>query len=148
MEKEILPAASGSNDGGEHPTRRPGAAGPSSQTETEILADIRIALGKLSHVRMERNNSGRFKDISGRWIKFGVFSPGAPDLIGFVQFRGLPVFCSIEVKRPGAKTTPALLVDQIRLRDLIRGFGGFAGFADSVEDALDIVDGGMGCDPH
>jgi hypothetical protein len=59
-----------------------------------------------------------------------------PDLLG----QRLGVFCGVEVKRPGGRSTP-------QQRDwvaTIRSLGGRAGFAESVEQARDIMAGGFG----
>jgi len=43
---------------------------------------------------------------------------------------------AIEVKRPNGRRNP----DQVRFIDLVIGYGGIGGFAESVEDAIRIID--------
>ena len=106
-----------------------------NDSETAILQSIRLALGKRSDVLMFRNNTGALKDINGRLVRFGL-GPGSSDLIGFVVRGGLCLFCAIEVKAPGGARSPA----QARFIQIVRDAGGLAGFAESVEDAMRIVD--------
>ena len=143
---KISPVASESADASQGLPPQPEATG--QLTETAVLQSIRLSIGKLPHVLIDRNNSGKLRTETGRWVEFGVFAPGAPDLIGFVIVNGNPIFCAIEVKRPGAHTAPALLAQQIQFINLIRSVHGLAGFAESVSDALDIIKGGNGCPPH
>lgn len=115
----------------------------SAPLESTIQADIRKAVGLLSHVRLWRNNSGVLYDGTGRPVRYGVGQPGGSDLIGLTQIvvtpemvgRTLAVFTAAEVKRPKAKVPQA----QLDFLAFIRDFGGIAGVVRSAEDALTLV---------
>lgn len=122
--------------------------------ETPILHEIRAALLKVPGVQVWRNNTGKLKDHTGRLVTYGL-APGSSDLIGIVHLR-TPVlgaggkvlghvddawsrcgrFFAFEVKRPGEKPNAA----QLQFLDLVRSFGGAAGWGSSVEDAVGFVE--------
>jgi hypothetical protein len=106
-------------------------------SETDIMR--RIMLGVTGNeVKLFRNNSGAFKDKSGRWTKFGV-GIGGSDLIGLKSIvvhpsmigSRLAVFCAVEVKSETGRMTP----EQQHFLDVILAAGGLAGIARSVADA-------------
>jgi hypothetical protein len=112
--------------------------------ETEIQQRVRLAVGALPGVRLWRNNSGKLPDPrTGRWVQFGVASPGGSDLIGYRSITITPdmvgstvaVFTAIEVKTPTGRATPA----QRHFIDHVRRAGGIAGIVRSVADAQRIV---------
>jgi hypothetical protein len=111
-------------------------------TEQNIQQQIRLALSKTGS-RMFRNNSGAFKDSTGRWVRYGVANPGGSDLIGWTPVkvtaemvgRTLAVFTAIEVKGPKGKTSP----EQTNFIDRVKIDGGIAGVARSAEDATQIT---------
>ena len=74
--------------------------------------------------------TGKIKGRGGHWITLGY--PGMADIVG--QLRTGQVF-AIEVKRPGQK--PSKL--QQEFIDVMNRFGGVAGWADSVDSALNII---------
>lgn len=111
-------------------------------TEQNIQQEIRLALSKTGS-RMFRNNSGAFKDSTGRWVRYGVANPGGSDLIGWTPVkvtpdmvgRTLAVFTAIEVKTPKGKTSP----EQTNFIDRVKFDGGIAGVARSANDATQIT---------
>jgi len=107
-------------------------------SEAQIQQDIRIALGRRSV--LFRNNSGAYQcPKTGRWIHYGVGSPGGSDLIGWHTMEITPdmvgqrvaVFTAIEVKKPTGKVTEA----QQNFVDQVQKAGGIAGICRSVQDA-------------
>jgi len=116
--------------------------------ETAIQQHIRLALGKLRHVRMFRNNCGKLPDPrTGRWIEFGVGNPGGGDLLGWRTVTVTPEmvgqkvaqFVSLEVKTATGRVRP----EQERWRQVVQQAGGVAAVVRSVEDAeraLDVTD--------
>lgn len=116
--------------------------------ETAIQQHIRLALGKLRHVRMFRNNCGKLPDPrTGRWIEFGVGNPGGGDLLGWRTVTVTPEmvgqqvaqFVSLEVKTATGRVRP----EQERWRQVVEQAGGVAAVVRSVEDAeraLDVTD--------
>ena len=109
-------------------------------SETAIQQRIRLALGKLRHVRMFRNNCGKLPDPrTGRWIEFGVGNPGGGDLLGWRTVTVTPEmvgqriaqFVSLEVKTPTGRVRP----EQERWRQAVEKAGGVAAVVRSVEDA-------------
>ena len=116
--------------------------------ETAIQQHIRLALGKLRHVRMFRNNCGKLPDPrTGRWIEFGVGNPGGGDLLGWRTVTVTPEmvgqqvaqFVSLEVKTATGRVRP----EQARWRQVVAEAGGVAAVVRSVEDAeraLDVTD--------
>jgi hypothetical protein len=111
-----------------------------ANSETDLQQRVRLALGLLPDVRLWRNNSGKLPDPrTGRWVQFGVASPGGSDLIGYRSITITPdmvgqrvaVFTAIEVKTATGRATPA----QRNFIDHIRKAGGIAGIVRSVGDA-------------
>lgn len=111
-------------------------------TETALLQDIRLKLSR-GDVRLFRNNQGRFQDITGRWIQFGVGNPGGSDLIGFRSVtisqqhvgRTFAIFCAIECKSSKGVVT----AEQENFLSTVRRSGGIAGVARSVADAESLL---------
>jgi len=101
--------------------------------ETRIQNLIRIALSEKGVVNF-RNNTGILKDRNGRAVRFGL-CVGSADIIGLTPHGR---FVAIEVKCEGKKPTEA----QVRFIELVKKHGGIAGVAHSVQEALDIVEGG------
>jgi len=108
--------------------------------ETDIQNAIRLALSEEDILNF-RNNTGVLKDITGRPVKYGLCK-GSSDIIGIRktkitsemvgQFVG--IFVAIEVKAPGKVATP----EQLNFLEQIRGHGGIAGVATSVDDLKKI----------
>lgn len=117
---------------------------PSSDASSEaaLQATIRRELGSLPDVRVWRNNVGSLKDATGRPVRFGL-AEGSSDLVAIVAPHGRMV--AIECKHPGwtaAKRGGRAdhEAKQRKFLDIVRAFGGVAGFATSLEDALALVD--------
>ncbi len=115
-----------------------------ANTETDIQQRIRLAVGTLPGLRLWRNNSGKLPDPrTGRWVQFGVASPGGSDLIGYRSVtvtpdmvgRKLAVFTAIEVKTATGRVTPA----QRTFIDHIRAAGGISAIVRSPAEALRIA---------
>lgn len=95
-------------------------------------------------MRLWRNNSGSLPDPrTGRYVQFGVGSPGGSDLIGYRRVTVTPemvgqhlaVFAAVEVKTPKGRVK----AEQQQFVDHIRSAGGIAGIARSVDEAKNIL---------
>ncbi len=81
---------------------------PQSQLESEILAEIMLALSLTPDVRVFRNNVGLAKTERGTALRYGL-GVGSADLIGSILVRvdkwtiGRAV--ALEVKRPDWRVT-------------------------------------------
>ncbi len=115
-----------------------------ANAETDLQQRIRLAVGALPGVRLWRNNSGKLPDPhTGRWVQFGVASPGGSDLIGYRSITITPdmvgstvaVFTAIEVKTATGRATPA----QRHFIDHIRRAGGISAIVRSTQEALRIA---------
>lgn len=110
--------------------------------ERDVQDAIRRELCR-GEVRLFRNNSGRFKDARGRWVVCGIPPKGGSDLIGWKTVTVTPamagtrlaVFCAVEVKGPGGRTSP----EQENFIRQVRAAGGLAGVAASTEEARAIL---------
>ncbi len=106
-----------------------------------------------------RNNSGAYQDDSGRVVRYGLANESkrlndalkSSDLIGFIPVVITPgmvgttvaVFTAIEAKPPGwQRISSKREYAQNSFIQLVRSFGGRAGFAASVEAGLKILKGG------
>jgi len=112
-------------------------------SETEIQQQIRLQCSR-GPVRLWRNNSGSLPDPrTGRYVTFGVGSPGGSDLIGYRKVtitpemvgQEIPIFAAIEVKTPRGKASK----QQEAFIEHIRNAGGIAGIARSVDEAQSIL---------
>ena len=111
-------------------------------SEAKAQQEIRLAATSVGAV-LFRNNSGAYQDKNGRWIHYGVGSPGGSDLIGWTMVtvtpdmigRQLAVFTACEVKSQRGTATAA----QVNFIDAVTKAGGFAGVARSVADLMEIV---------
>lgn len=112
--------------------------------ESQILHQILQRWNIGGAVRLLRNNSGAWKDKTGRWIRYGL-GAGSSDLIGWKSVvvtqemvgRKIAVFCGLEIKRPGAGADGKQLEFIARVNDA----GGCAGIAHSIEEAGEILRG-------
>jgi hypothetical protein len=111
-------------------------------SETEIQQQIRLQCSK-GGVRLWRNNSGSLPDPrTGRYVQFGVGSPGGSDLIGYRRVRvtaemvgqEIAQFAAVEVKSARGRVRP----EQQQFIDNIVSAGGIAGIARSVDEALPL----------
>ena len=113
-------------------------------SESEVQQRIQIEMVKYG-CQLMRNNSGGFKDETGRTVFFGLGNTSkqrndlikSSDLIGIMNGR----FVAIEVKKEGWKFNPndRREVAQLAFIDWIKSNNGLAGFAASVDDALKII---------
>ncbi len=114
-----------------------------ANAETDLQQRIRLALGTHPQARLFRNQVGSLPDPrTGRLVTFGL-ARGSADLIGWrtvtigpehVGMR-LAVFTSIEVKTPTGRVRP----EQQAWLGAVRGAGGIAGVARSVQDSEEIL---------
>lgn len=111
--------------------------------ETDLQQRIRLAVGTRPDARLFRNQVGSLPDPrTGRLVTFGL-ARGSADLIGWrtvvitpdMVGRRVAVFTSIEVKTPAGRVRP----EQQAWLGVVRGAGGIAGVARSIDDALQIV---------
>lgn len=98
--------------------------------EQHIQARILMALSEAGCL-VWRQNTGAYRDDTGRLVRYGL-CVGSSDIIG-INPDG--VFTAIEVKGPNGRATEA----QERFVAAVRSKGGRAGFARSVEEALEIA---------
>ena len=112
-------------------------------SETEIQQRIRLACSQ-GPARLWRNNSGKLPDPkTGRWVQFGVASPGGSDLIGYRQVvigpehvgQTVAVFAAVEVKTNTGRATR----EQQAFVKHVQGAGGIAGVARSVDEARGLL---------
>lgn len=92
------------------------------------MDSIRAALCAVEGVRVWRNNVGV---DTMRGIRYGL-GVGSPDLVGIAWGR----FVGLEVKTPTGRVSK----EQTMWLDMVRRFGGVAGVARSVDDAIAIVE--------
>lgn len=103
--------------------------------------------------RLWRNNSGAYKDETGRLVRYGLANESgavnrgvkSADLIGIAPHlvtqadvgRVLGIFASVEVKAEGwARPVNARERSQIAWRDLVRSLGGFAIISGNVGEVF------------
>lgn len=101
-------------------------------TESRILADIRLALGADPRCVLWRNSTG-VAESEGRKMRFGLVRGGA-DLIGIVAPRGR--FFALEVKAERGRVS----TEQTQFIELVRRMGGFAAVVRSVDEAKAALD--------
>jgi len=91
---------------------------------THIVQRLATKLG----ARLFRNNSGRYRTESGRWVQFGVPPKGGSDLIGWMPGGR---FVAVEVKVGRDKLSD----EQAAFLAAVTKAGGVAGVVRTVEDA-------------
>jgi len=123
-------------------------------SESRIQTDIRLKLSELRAGMFLRYQVGTFLTMDGRPVKIGV--PGASDLIGIVPHvvtaedvgRTIGVFCAIETKQEKDNTSKGRKQSQASFIGVVRSFGGVAGIARSVTDAVAMVTEKWKSGPH
>ena len=125
----------------------------SLKPESEVQQLIQIEAAKHGCLLM-RNNSGAFKDESGRIIFFGLGNVSkqsgeqmkSSDLIGITTFAygikwNVGIFVAIECKREGWIFNPKDKREQAQLNfiNLMKSRGAIAGFCASVEDFKKLI---------
>lgn len=125
------------------------------KSESQVQQEIQIEAAKYG-CNLMRNNSGAFKDESGRMVWFGLGNVSkasseqikSSDLIGIwrvnIHSQGyipLGQFVAIECKREGWSFNPKDKREQAQLNfiNLIKSYGGIAGFCASVEDFKKLI---------
>lgn len=127
-----------------------------SESENEIQQRIQIEAVKYG-CQIMRNNSGSLQDATGRWIRFGLGNISkkhgdkikSSDLIGFTRVtitsemvgKTLAVITTVEVKEPGWKRNLKDKRENAQEAFIvwIKAAGGFAGFANSIEEFKRII---------
>lgn len=109
-------------------------------TEAQLLAEIRLALGRDPRVVLWRNNVGTARhEGTDRPVRYGL-CVGSSDLIGIVAVPTMtdPLgrFLALEVKTATGRVAP----EQWQFLELVNRRGGYACIVRSVEDALAAVD--------
>jgi hypothetical protein len=125
-------------------------------SEELVQQQVRLHIAAAGMTPM-RNNVGACQDQSGRLIRYGLMNDShdlnerikSSDLITIRPMLITPewvghtvgVFAAIECKRSGWHLTPGDKRGQAqqRFHEIVRGYGGFAGFACSVEDARGVL---------
>lgn len=125
--------------------------------ETAVKQHTQIEFARIGPIW--RNNTGAFKDETGRLIRYGLCNDSAQlnklikssDLIGitpvtaFLASTGawhrLGVFTALEIKGNGWHATPGdeRATAQAKFHDIVREAGGFAGFVTDPADIHSII---------
>lgn len=127
--------------------------------EGEVQAAIRLAIGKVRHARLFRNNRGLLWGgrvlhhdgstvtlVAAQRIECGLVN-GASDLIGWTSVvitpdmvgRTVAVLTAAEVKPLSNLKRHKPSADQLNFIDAVNAAGGIAGVVRSPEDALRLV---------
>jgi len=117
-----------------------------SKTETDIKSEIQKSLNKIPSLRIFRNNTGVAKSANGKPLRYGL-KVGSSDLIGWKSVavtqemigKNVAIFVAIEIKKPGAKSNKDHIEDQQAFVDDVIESGGIAGFADSLNKSLELL---------
>jgi hypothetical protein len=99
-------------------------------TELQIQDAIRLELGnpkRYPGLVLWRNNVGVLQDKDGRFVRYGVGSPGGADLIGIFCGR----FIAAEIKTYSGKQTE----EQKRFQAIVEERGGAYAVLRSVDEA-------------
>lgn len=116
-----------------------------STKESEIQTNIRLKISEMRAGMFLRYQVGTFLTMDGRPVNIGV--PGASDLIGIVPHvvtaddvgKTIGVFCAIETKQKKDNTDAERKKKQKAFHMVVLSFGGIAGIARSVADAVAMV---------
>lgn len=100
--------------------------------ETALMRKIMVALSEAGCFVL-RTNSGVYYDSQGNRVTIGF--KGLSDLIGYTP-EGK--FFALEIKTPAGRASQ----EQVKFIESCYRSGAIAGFARSVESALDVVMGG------
>lgn len=99
--------------------------------ESDVLAEVLLAVGARRDVRVWRANTGAARTRSGRLIRFGI--RGQADILGLTSSGR---FLAIECKSATGRLSPA----QIAFCDMVERFGGIYIVARSAQEAVDQLD--------
>jgi hypothetical protein len=127
--------------------------------ETPVAQRVQVEAARLGIITM-RNNVGACMDEHGRLIRYGLMNESAKqnekikssDYIGITPVRcfvdnlglvTLGVFTAIETKASDwtFSQNDKRAVAQAAFHDIVRGYGGFAGFATGPDDVRRIIRG-------
>jgi hypothetical protein len=120
-------------------------------TEAVVTSHIKL-LAAQSGVDLWRNNSGGFYDENGRFVRYGLGSFTEQQALASSDYIGirpvlitqemvgsmLGVFTAVEMKKPNWRPDKRS-VHQQNFIDLVNSRGGFAGFAENVEQFKRII---------
>lgn len=119
------------------------------KSETQVSDEIRLEAAKRD-IMFWRNNVGVTENPEGRVIRFGLANESArmnkriksSDLIGIMSGG---IFIAVETKREGWKfrASDKRAVAQLTFIELVRRYGGIAGFCSSVDDFLMLLNKGI-----
>jgi hypothetical protein len=119
--------------------------------ESAVTSHIRLAAAQLN-CPLWRNNCGGFYDNTGRFIRYGLGSEAklassdfigirpvliTPEMVGQV----LGVFTAVEMKAENwhFNKNDKHLLQQKQFIDIVKEYGGLAGFATNVKDFYRII---------
>lgn len=113
-----------------------------SNSEALIQKQIMLSVSERG-CRIFRNNCGAHKTEDGRFVRYGVASPGGSDLIGWTSTTiteemigtKVAIFTAIEVKSARGRAS----ADQEHFINTVLDAGGIAGIARSPQEALDLL---------
>lgn len=122
--------------------------------ESAVTSKIRLAAAQIN-IPLWRNNCGGFYDEQGRFVYYGLGSEArlassdfigirpvliTPDMVG----KTIGVFTAVEMKAEGWRfnKNDKHILKQKYFIDIVRYYGGYAGFAQSVEDFYRIINNG------
>ena len=125
--------------------------------ESQVQQEVQIQ-ARHNNCTLMRNNSGALKDETGRLVRYGLGNVSkqqteqikSSDLIGITQVtitpemvgRSIGVFTAIEVKKESWKMDKKLDKREQAQKNFIEwvlSLGGFAGFANSVDNLKQII---------
>lgn len=113
-----------------------------SHSESTVQKQIMLAVSEQG-CRIFRNNCGAYKTEDGRFVRYGVASPGGSDLIGWTSITitkemigtKVAIFTAIEVKSARGRAS----ADQKHFINTVLDAGGISGIARSPQDAIDLL---------
>lgn len=122
--------------------------------ESAVTSHIRLDAAQQS-IQLWRNNSGGFKDETGRFVRYGLGSfterdkKASSDYIGITPVFITPdmvgsvigVFTAVEMKAEDWKfyQSDKRALYQQNFHDIVKQSGGFAGFARNIEEFRRII---------
>ena len=105
-------------------------------TEGDVKNSIMLELSKLGCKVWNRPTGNFYTKNGDKYTPIKINIRGASDLQGH---RPDGKCFYLEVKKPGHKTNKKHLAEQQNFIDQMKNSGALAGFAESVEDALGVV---------
>lgn len=129
-----------------------------NRQESDVQQDVQLEARRLYNCTLERNNSGSLPDRNGTPVRFGLGNISkkrskvmkSSDLVGITPVlitqemvgKTLGVFTAVEVKK--SSWNPNKKLDekeqaQYNWMNWVRSLGGFAGFANTVDNLKQII---------